>query len=81
VLKIFVTGIVLEFIFFFSSSSSCAPNFSATLLAVAPRCAAFQDPGSGWTRTAEPWITWPMSYPLHHEVLVEIIILDVPDML
>jgi hypothetical protein len=31
--------------------------------------------------TAEPWIAGPVSYPLDHEVLVEITILELPDKL
>jgi len=33
----------------------------------------------GRSRTAEPWIVRPSSYPLDHEVLVERIILELPD--
>ena len=33
----------------------------------------------GRNRTAEPWIAGQSSYPLDHEVLVERIILDLPD--
>ena len=33
----------------------------------------------GRSRTGEPWVVWPSSYPLDHEVLVEIIISDLPD--
>jgi len=33
----------------------------------------------GRSRTAEAWITGPSSYPLDHEVVVERIILDLPD--
>ena len=34
---------------------------------------------SGRSRTAEPWIAGPSSYPLDHEVLVERIISELPD--
>jgi hypothetical protein len=33
----------------------------------------------GRSRTAEPWIAGPSSYPLYHEVLIERIILELPD--
>jgi len=33
----------------------------------------------GRSRTAEPWIAGPSSYPLDHEVLVERIISELPD--
>ena len=33
----------------------------------------------GRSRTAEPWIAGPSSYPLDHEGLVERIILELPD--
>jgi len=36
---------------------------------------------SGRSRTAEPWVAGSSSYPLDHEVLVERIILDLPDKL
>jgi hypothetical protein len=63
--------------FFFFFQLICS-----AILGVAARCrAALKDPESGWTRTAEPWITGPASYPLHHQVLIEITILDLPDKL
>jgi len=31
------------------------------------------------SRTAEPWVTGPSSYPLDHKVLVERIILELAD--
>jgi hypothetical protein len=37
------------------------------------------DPGTQWTRIATPWITEPVFYPLDHEVLVEVLILEIPD--
>ena len=33
----------------------------------------------GRTRTAEPWVAGPSSYPLDHEVFVERIISELPD--
>jgi hypothetical protein len=39
----------------------------------------FQVLAGGRSRTAEVWTTGPSSYPLDHEVLVERIILDLPD--
>ena len=33
----------------------------------------------GQFRTAEPWVAGPSSYPLDHEVLVEMIISELPD--
>ena len=33
------------------------------------------------SRTAEPWVAGPSSYPLDHEVLVERIISELPDVL
>ena len=41
----------------------------------------YADPETRWTRTAEPWIAGPSSYPLDHEALVERIILELPDKL
>ena len=35
----------------------------------------------GWSRTAEPWVTGPSSYPLDHEGFVERIIFELPDIL
>ena len=35
----------------------------------------------GRSRTAEPWFAGPSSYPLDHVVLVERIILELPDKL
>ena len=38
-------------------------------------------PCRGWSRTAEPWIAGPSSYPLDHEGLVDRIISELPDVL
>jgi len=35
--------------------------------------------GEGWFRTAERWVAGPSSYPLGYEVVVEMIILGLPD--
>jgi hypothetical protein len=39
----------------------------------------FQVLAGGRSRTAEPWITGPWSYPLDHEGFVDRIILELPD--
>ena len=33
----------------------------------------------GRSRTAEPWVAGPLSYPLDHEVLVDRVISELPD--
>jgi len=33
----------------------------------------------GRSRTREPWVAGPSSYPLAHEVLIEMIISELPD--
>ena len=43
------------------------------------RAGCSDDVGTRWTRTGDPWIAGLVSYPLHHEVLVERIILELPD--
>jgi hypothetical protein len=35
--------------------------------------------GGGRSRTAEPWVAGPSSYPLDHNVFVDRIILELPD--
>jgi hypothetical protein len=37
------------------------------------------DPGTRWTRTADLGIAGLVTYPLDHEVLVDIIISELPD--
>ena len=55
------------------SSSSSSYHMSLLLLSA--------DPGTRWTRTAEPWVAWTSSYPLNHEVHVQRIILELADKL
>jgi len=42
------------------------------------KCFEVQVLANGRSRTAEPWVAGPSSYPLDHEVLVEKTILELP---
>ena len=54
---------------------NCSSSYQMSLLLLST------DPGTWWTRTAESWVAWPLSYPLDHEVHVQRIILELADKL